>query len=199
MYLLEFNMPVIFDSQTTGPTIYMGSYTVFKDSIIISEEKIRVMPTKLTTTVNKIQSVSNPTNSVIIDEFYQYMRNNDASIHHQNNNLKVIIAFANFLGPNITFYDIQRKEQILAFLNMKVKKPDQDPDKRWITTWNHYLNRIKLFLRWLYNYRGRESDGEIISSEWETPTFAKIKGKKSKLRYSILSLVREQEDDKDFI
>jgi hypothetical protein len=138
------------------------------------------MPAKLTTTVNKIQSVSNPTNSVIINEFYQYMINNDASIHHQNNNLKVIVAFANFLGPNITFYDIQRKEQILAFLNTKVKKPDRDPEKRWITTWNHYLNRIKLFLRWLYNYRGRESDGEIISSEWETPTFAKIKGKKSK-------------------
>jgi hypothetical protein len=35
-------------------------------------------------------------------------------------------------------------------------------------------------LRWLYNYRGRESDGEIIFSEWETPTFAKIKGKKTK-------------------
>jgi integrase/recombinase XerD len=134
------------------------------------------MPAKLTTTVNKIQSVSNSTNSVIINEFYQYMINNNASTHHQNN-IKVIIAYANFIGPNITFYDIQRKEQILAFLNTKVKKPDQDPEKRWITTWNHYLNRIKLFLRWLYNYRDRESDGEIISSEWETPTFSKIKGK----------------------
>jgi integrase/recombinase XerD len=68
------------------------------------------MPAKLTTTVSKIQSVPNHTNSVIINEFYQYMRNNDASIHHQNNNLKVIIAFANFLGPNTTFYDIQMKE-----------------------------------------------------------------------------------------
>ena len=56
------------------------------------------MPAKLTTTVNKIQSVSNSTNSVIINEFYQYMINNDASTHHQNNNLKVIIAYANFLG-----------------------------------------------------------------------------------------------------
>jgi integrase/recombinase XerD len=64
------------------------------------------MPAKLTTTINKIQSVPNQTNSVIINEFYQYMINNDASTHHQNNNLKIIIAFANFLGPNTTFYDI---------------------------------------------------------------------------------------------
>jgi hypothetical protein len=138
------------------------------------------MPAKLTTTVSKIQSVPNHTNSVIINEFYQYMGNNDASMHHQNNNLKVIIAFANFLGPNTTFYDIQRKEQILVFLNTKTKKPDQDPEKRWITTWNHYLNRIKLFLRWLYNYRGKESGGEITPSEWETPAFARINGKKTK-------------------
>ena len=60
------------------------------------------MPAKLITTINKIQIVPNQTNSAIIREFYQYMDSTDSSVHHKNNNLKVIIAFANFLGSNIT-------------------------------------------------------------------------------------------------
>ncbi|HZD83828.1 MAG TPA: hypothetical protein VE076_13215 [Nitrososphaeraceae archaeon] len=52
------------------------------------------MPQKLTTTVNKISTVPHPANVSIIQEFYQYMRSTGASEHHQNNNLKVVIAFA---------------------------------------------------------------------------------------------------------
>jgi hypothetical protein len=82
-------------------------------------------------------------------------------IHHQNNNLKVVIAFATFLGSGITLYKIKKKEQILKFFN-RDKDPTHDPEKRWITTWNHYLNRIKLFFRWLYNYRSKDlHDNEI--------------------------------------
>jgi hypothetical protein len=51
------------------------------------------MPAKLTTTINKIQSVPNQTNLVIINEFYQYMKDSDSSLHHKKNNLKVVIAF----------------------------------------------------------------------------------------------------------
>ena len=69
----------------------------------------------------------------------------------------------------------------MAFLNTKVKDPDQDPEKRWVTTWNHYLNRIRLFFRWLYIYRSKELNGnEISPSEWKTPEFVKIKTKKTK-------------------
>jgi integrase/recombinase XerD len=82
------------------------------------------MPAKLTTTIRKIYSVPNPENSAVIEEFYQYMRDNGSSVHHQNNNLKAIIAFANFLGSNITFDNMQKKEQILAFLDGKIKTED---------------------------------------------------------------------------
>jgi integrase/recombinase XerD len=99
------------------------------------------------------------------------MKSNGYSEHHQNNNLKVAIAFANFLGANITFYDINKKEQIIAFLDTKIKTSDQDPDKRWITTWNHYLHRIKLFFRWLYNQRGKQLDDQTLQSNWKTPDF----------------------------
>ena len=49
------------------------------------------MPAKLTTTINKIQYVPNQTNSVIINEFYQYMKDSDSSVHHKNNILKLLL------------------------------------------------------------------------------------------------------------
>jgi len=139
------------------------------------------MPTKLTTTVSKIASIPNPVNSELIDDFYKYMTNNGASERHQNNSLKVVIAFAWFLGKDDSFYTIQKKEQIIAFLDTKIKNIQQDPDKRWITTWNHYLHRIKHFIRWLYNYRDKKDEEErVAQSEWVTPFFARIKEKRTR-------------------
>jgi hypothetical protein len=89
------------------------------------------MPAKLTTTINKIQTVPNPSNAEIIGEFYHYMKGSDVYENHQNNCLKVVMAFANFLGANVTFYDIKNKEQIIAFLDTKVKNREEDPDKKW--------------------------------------------------------------------
>jgi EAL domain-containing protein (putative c-di-GMP-specific phosphodiesterase class I) len=77
------------------------------------------MPAKLTTTINKISSVPNPTNCTIIQEFSEYMKENGSSEHHQNN-LKALIAFAKFLGLHVTFHDIQKKEQITTFLDTKI-------------------------------------------------------------------------------
>jgi hypothetical protein len=84
------------------------------------------MPAKLTTTINKISSVPNSTNSTIIQEFSEYMKENGSSEHHQNNNLKAIIAIASFLGSHTTFYDIQKKEQIGAFLDTKINREDNE-------------------------------------------------------------------------
>ena len=92
------------------------------------------MPTKLTTTISKIASLPNSTNSALIDEFYQYMKSNGTAERHQNDNLKAVIAFANFLGTDTTFFDVQLKEQIMSFLNTNIKNVEEDPDKKWITT-----------------------------------------------------------------
>ena len=67
------------------------------------------MLTKLTTTISKIASIPNSVNSELIYDFYNYMKNNNASERHQNNNLKVMIAYAKSLGPDITFYNIRKK------------------------------------------------------------------------------------------
>jgi hypothetical protein len=74
------------------------------------------MPAKLTTTINKIKTVPNPINAETIGQFYHYMKCSNISENHQNNCLKVVIALANFLGTDTTFYDIKNKEQITALL-----------------------------------------------------------------------------------
>ena len=83
--------------------------------------------------------------------------------------------FSNYFDSYATFYDINKKEQILSFLDTKIKDSSNDPEKRWITSWNHYLTRIKLILRLLYN-----KDKEIDKDYWETPEFLRIKNKKTK-------------------
>ena len=50
------------------------------------------------------------------------MRSNGSSEHHQNNNLKVVITFGNFIGKDNSFFKINKKEQILEILNQKVKR-----------------------------------------------------------------------------
>ena len=133
------------------------------------------MVAKLSTTINKIQTLPNSSNSKTLNEFLMYMKNNGSSERHQNNNLNVIIEFSNYFDFNITFYDVNKKEQILSFLDTKIKDSSKDPEKRWITSWNHYLTRIKLFFRWLYN-----KDKAIERDYWETPEFLRIKNKKTK-------------------
>jgi integrase/recombinase XerD len=101
-----------------------------------------------------------------------------------NNCLKTNMAFAIFLGPNVTFYDIHRRQEITLFLDTKIKSAGIDPDKRWITTWNDYLNDIKCFLRWLFNEKIKkrtDQDEDVTSrSDWETPAFLRIKARKAK-------------------
>jgi hypothetical protein len=109
------------------------------------------MPQRLTTTINKILLIPNSINLSIIQEFHHYMQSEGCSEKNQNNNLKAIIAFANFIGPDTSFYDIHNREQILCYLDTKIRNIEQDPEEKWVMTWNDYLNRIKLFFRWLTN------------------------------------------------
>jgi len=132
------------------------------------------MPYRLSTLLDKLDTLDNTSNALLIKEFYDYMNRNNLSDNHKLNNLRVIIPFSNFLGSR-SFFDIKTKNEILEFLDTKVKSKNEDPDAKWITTWNHYLNRIKQFYRWLYN---RENDAE--QAEWETPQFVRIKNKHTK-------------------
>ena len=166
------------------------------------------MPVRLSITVSKIASLPNSNNAALMTDFYQFMKNNGASESHTNNSLKMNMAFAKFLEPDVTFYDIRRKEQITAFLDTKIKSVDEDPDRKWITTWNDYLNDIKYFFRWLYNNKKKTENeykekDEIASSssDWETPSFARLK-KKNPLQCPVIAVVlsyKEQEIQYTFI
>jgi integrase/recombinase XerD len=147
------------------------------------------MSIKISTLLSKVDSISNKENATIIMDFYRYMQDKGSSENHQINNLKVIMDLTRFLGSE-GLYNVCKKEQITSFLNTKIKKSQQDPDKRWITTWNHYLNRIKLFFRWLYNYHRYQqkytqselhaSEQLLTEREWTTPDFVKIKQRPTK-------------------
>jgi integrase/recombinase XerD len=79
-------------------------------------------------------------------------------------------------------HSLNKKEQVLDFLNTRIKDKESDPDKRWTRTWNDYLQRIKYFIRWLYNQKDKENKGEepLPKSEWSTPCFVKIQEKRTK-------------------
>ena len=105
------------------------------------------------------------------------MKENGASERHQNNNLKSIISYSQFLDKDQrSLKDVDTKEDILSFLQTKIKSKEEDSDQKWITTYNDYLHRIKHFYRWLYNETKNAS-----MDLWETPTFlVQLKPKKTK-------------------
>ncbi len=147
------------------------------------------MPVKLSTTIKNIQTIPNENNRKLVTEFYEFMESSGTSDKYQNNNLKTIIAFGKSLDPSESFYSISKRDQIIAFLDTKIKNLQTDPDKRWITTWNDYLSRIKYFFRWLYNTKNvngfleTDHDNEyeyIPIKEWKTPSFLIIDKKKTK-------------------
>jgi integrase/recombinase XerD len=118
-----------------------------------------------------------------------------ASERHQNNNLKVILSYVNYVDKNICLSTINTCDTILSFLETKKKSKDDDPDQKWISTWNHYFHRIKHFFRWYYNcgYKLLETNENGIEIEqqqfyeneiqenWKSPDFLQnVKEKKTK-------------------
>ena len=139
------------------------------------------MTMKLSTTLRHVNIIPQSVNAEILKEFYEYLKEIGTSENYQNQNLKQITGFARFLGER-TFYDIKIRDEIVAFLNTKIKDIKVDPDKKWITTWNDYLWRIKYFYRWFHNYKMVKDNHEEprIVSDWITPSFVSIKKKKTK-------------------
>jgi integrase/recombinase XerD len=140
------------------------------------------MTMKLSTTLIHVNTIPNAINASSVKEFYEYLKQLGTSEIYQNQNLKQIINFARYLGAEKTIYDVKTKDDIITFLNTKMKDVHLDPDKKWITTWNDYLWRIKYFFRWFHNYKIVKEKGEepTVSSDWVTPSFVSISKKKSK-------------------
>ena len=56
------------------------------------------------------------------------MKDNGTSENYQNQNLKTMIVFANFLGQDTNFFEIKSRQQIIAFLDTRIRDVDIDPD-----------------------------------------------------------------------
>ncbi len=68
-------------------------------------------------TISKIQSIPNSINAQLVKEMYEYLKSNGGvSERHQHNALKVMIPFANYLGPATTFFDINQRNKFWHFL-----------------------------------------------------------------------------------
>jgi integrase/recombinase XerD len=155
------------------------------------------MAMKLSTTLGHINKIPNSRNASLVKDFYEYLKEIGTSENYQNQNLKQIIGFAKSLGIEKTFYDIKNKHEIVPFLNTKIKDSNADPDKKWITTWNDYLWRIKYFFRWLHNYKLIKEKGNEPSnvSDWITPSFVSIKKKTTKRISPYLETELWEKDD----
>jgi hypothetical protein len=67
------------------------------------------MAMKLNTTLGRIISIPNSENSKIIKIFCGYMKSNAHSENYQNQSIKAMIGFTNFLGANISIFKHQNK------------------------------------------------------------------------------------------
>ena len=132
------------------------------------------MPTKPETILKKIDSLPDYQSRLCL-KFKKWLEyENDNSERNWINYLKILSLFANHI-ENARFEDVTR-DDVLSFLDKRKKSIDDDPDKKWIVTWNGYLSRLLGFYRWMYNH-DKEQDRE----KWITPEmFSSIKRKKNK-------------------
>jgi len=131
------------------------------------------MPSSLAAVIKRIDvSLCNAENKRLIYRFVDFMKSADISEKYQKDNLFVILLYARYLGDT-ELSDVASKQDISNFLDTRRKDTNTDPDQKWIRTWNDYLQRIKYFMRWLHN------DPSLPMSDWQTPSFAQIKKKKT--------------------
>jgi len=90
------------------------------------------MPVKLSTTLVKVDKIENIQNRFLVKQYHKFMDSTGASERHQNNNLKVILSYVNYLGKDIFLSRIKTCDSILSFLETKKKAKDEDPDEKWI-------------------------------------------------------------------
>jgi len=101
------------------------------------------MPSRLVSVIKRIESLPHDKNKRLIDSFADFMKNIDITEKYQKDNLFVIILYARSLGDR-ELSDVDRKQDIIEFLDTRTKDTTIDPDQRWIRTWNYYLQRMLL-------------------------------------------------------
>jgi hypothetical protein len=81
------------------------------------------MPTKLKDTLKKVRKINNKSNSELLIEFYEYLRDIRTLERYQSDILKVLVKFSEFIDDNLI--NVQKKQQVIAFLNTKIKRKEE--------------------------------------------------------------------------
>ncbi len=107
-------------------------------------------------------------------DFYKYKISGQYTENNVGTYLKILKNFAEE-NPGLDLANAER-ETILGFLDKRIKPLDDDPDQKWITTWNHYRDRLSTVYKWWLN-----KDSDVDEEDWKSPKmFAKIRKKKTK-------------------
>jgi hypothetical protein len=102
-------------------------------------------------------------------DFYNYKTRGQYTENNVGTYLKIIKNFAQE-NPDTNLTELTQ-DDILAFLDKRKKSPNDDPDAKWMTTWNHYRDRLLHIIKWHENYQSG-----LDEEDWTTPElFLKIK------------------------
>src|ERR687897_1724779 len=99
------------------------------------------MPSSFAAVIKRIDSLPNSRNRQLIHKFTDFMKNADISEKYQKDNLFVIILFAMYLGDR-ELSGMDKPRGVMEFLDTRRKDLSADPERKWIRTWNDYLQRI---------------------------------------------------------
>ena len=97
----------------------------------------------------QIETVGDNLNKTLIQEFSKYLISKDTSASYHRNCIKIMLMFVDFLQSRKKINrltEVNSIDNIIAFLDTRRKTKDEDPEQKWITTWNDYLWRIKNIL-----------------------------------------------------
>ena len=140
---------------------------------------------RLENVLQQIETIEDKLNKTLIQEFSKYLISKDSSASYQRNCIKIILMFAAFLQSRkeeekTNLSQVTSIDDIITFLDTRRKTKNEDPEQKWITTWNDYLWRIKIFYRWYYNTKIFITNNNIFDSQnWITPDFLKIPKKEN--------------------
>lgn len=130
------------------------------------------MPWSDTTLLGKLKDIPEK-HAELYEAYRTFLLDNNSSPRNARNNLTVLILFSRFIGKK-DLHNLERKD-IIDFLDSRKKTIQEDPEQKWIITWNDYMSRLKGFFRWLYN-----KDNGTDRENWQTPPFIQIMSKKNK-------------------
>ena len=70
-------------------------------------------------------------------------------------------SYARYLGDK-ELTGVDRKQDIIEFLDTRRKDTVANPDQKWIRAWNDHLQRIKYFIRCLHNHHDTSDPPHLL-------------------------------------